>query len=156
MLSDFELFEPFFVRVSISRQYFNLSSGVWRSGKCATFAIICTIVCIFHYTINMFLACSHGAWLLSVRSCQSASIGPRGNSIHLPLVGGNSQRRNVVPQPGTELAYYCLHNVYVTSHTYTLHQQSRYTCVGTDRQNELRDSHLADLYPNNTWYSILL
>lgn len=73
------------------------------------------------------------------RSRQSASVGPRGNSIHLPLaaiVGGNSRRRNVVPQAGTELAYYCLRNVYVTSHTYTLHQQSRCTCIGADRRSE--------------------
>lgn len=32
----------------------------------------------------------------------------------------------------TELAYYCLRNVYVTSHIYTLyvHRQSRCTCIG--------------------------
>lgn len=78
---------------------------------------------------------------------KGAFIGPRGNSIHLPLVGGNSRRRNVVPQTGTELAYYCLHNVYVTSHTYTW---SRCTCIGTDRQSEPQDSHLVELYPNST------
>lgn len=74
-----------------------------------------------------------------VGSLASKRAGPRpGNSIHLPLVGGNSnsRRRNVVPQAGTELAYYCLRNVYVTSHTHTLHQYRRAHAAHAARQSE--------------------
>lgn len=86
-----------------------------------------------HYTIILFLARSHGARLLSARSRQSAFVGPRGNSIHLSLAA--TVGFETLFHGPTELAYYCLRNVYVTSYIHVHAAAAAAATVAAARSN---------------------
>lgn len=80
------------------------------------------------------------------RASKRARRTERGNSIHLPLVGSNSQCRNVVPPVGTELAYYCLRNVYVTPDTYVYaYARCRSRSSSTVNRDALASKRSADM-----------